>query len=46
MQVPDVGADEVMAFEPYPAIPAPLPLDISEAMVARIAKGLLGGLGP
>ena len=46
MRIPDAGADGVMAFEPYDAVPAPLPLDCSEAMAARVAKGLSGGAGP
>ena len=46
MQIPDAGAEGVMAFEPYPRVPATLPLDSSEATVARVAKGLSGGPGP
>ena len=35
-----------LAFEPYPAVPAPLPLNSSEAMVAPVARGLSDGPGP
>ena len=37
MRIPDAGADGVMTFEQYPAVPAPLPLDSSEATAAWIA---------
>ena len=46
MWISDAGTDKVMAFEPYPAVPAPLPLDSSEAAAARVTKNLSGGTGP
>ena len=46
MWIPDASADGMMAFEPYPAVLAPLPLDSSEAAAARIAKNLSGGASP
>ena len=46
MQIPDADAEGDMAFEPYPAVPGPLPLDSSEAVTAQIAKQLSGRVGP
>ena len=46
IRIPDASADEVMAFKPYPVVPAPLPLNSSETATARIAKNLSGGAGP
>ena len=46
MRISDAGADGGMAFEPHPAVPAPLPLDSMVAVAARIAKNLSGGAGP
>ena len=46
MQIPEARADEVVAFEPFACVPAPLQLDCGEATATCDAKGLSGGAGP
>jgi hypothetical protein len=46
LRVPDLADPEHTAFEPYPHLPEPLPLDITAEHVEEVAGRLSGAAGP
>ena len=46
MAIPDVGKDGWASFEAYEEVPASIPVDCSQEIVAEVASKLSGGAGP